>query len=103
QLQTVRHRIAERAGEIEMARRFVYAVCESYRDRKVEAKQICMIKFLIAGLVQRLVPECLQLHGGYGFLEDNWISRVYRDARVLSLGGGTSELMKDLVAGYLRL
>ncbi|MBI1817547.1 MAG: acyl-CoA dehydrogenase family protein [Deltaproteobacteria bacterium] len=102
-LQTVRHRIAEMAAEIEMAKRFVHSVCESYRDGHVEAKEICMIKFQVFEMVQRVVERCLQLHGGSGFLEDNWIARVYRDARVLSIGGGPSELMKDLVAGYLRL
>jgi alkylation response protein AidB-like acyl-CoA dehydrogenase len=102
-LQSVRHRIAEMAAEIEISRRFVYSVCESYRDGKVEAKEICMIKFHVFEMVQRVVERCLQLHGGYGFLEENWITRVYRDARVLSVGGGASELMKDLVASYLRL
>jgi citronellyl-CoA dehydrogenase len=103
QLQAVRHRIAEMAAEIEMARRFVHSVCESYRDGRIEAKEICMIKFQVFEMVQRVVERCLQLHGGYGFLEENWITRVFRDARVLSIGGGPSELMKDLVAGYLRL
>lgn len=103
ELQAIRHRIAEMAAEIEMAKRFVHSVCESYRDGKVEAKEICMIKFQVFEMVQRVVERCLQLHGGYGFLEENWITRVYRDARVLSVGGGPSELMKDIVAGYLRL
>lgn len=102
-LQTVRHRVVEMAAEIEMARRFVYSVCESYRDGKIEAKEITMIKFQVVDILQRLVERCLQLHGGAGFLEDNWVGRVYRDVRVLSLGGGVSELMKDLAAGYLRL
>jgi len=102
-LQAIRHRIAEIAAEIEMAKRFVHSVCESYRDGRVEAKEICMIKFQVFEMIQRVVERCLQLHGGYGFLEDNWITRVYRDVRVLSVGGGPSELMKDLVAGYLRL
>ncbi|MFN8642747.1 MAG: acyl-CoA dehydrogenase family protein [Candidatus Binatia bacterium] len=66
-------------------------------------REICMIKFKVIELVQRAVERCLQLHGGEGFLEDNWVGRVYRDVRVLSLGGGVSELMQDLVAGYLRL
>ena len=86
-----------------MARRFVYSVAESFRDGHVEAKEICMIKFQVIEIVQRSIERCLQLHGGYGFLEENWVSRVYRDARVLSLGGGVSELMKELVASYLRL
>jgi alkylation response protein AidB-like acyl-CoA dehydrogenase len=102
-LQAIRHRIAEMAAEIEMAKRFVYSVSESYRDGKVEAKEICMIKFQVFEMVQRVVERCLQLHGGYGFLEENWITRAFRDARVLTVGGGASELMKDLVAGYLRL
>ncbi len=103
QLQAIRHRIAEMAAEIEMAKRFVHSVCESYRDGRVEAKEICMIKFQVLEMVQRVIERCLQLHGGYGFLEENWITRVFRDARVLSIGGGASELMKDLVATYLRL
>ncbi|HUI25633.1 MAG TPA: acyl-CoA dehydrogenase family protein, partial [Candidatus Kryptonia bacterium] len=102
-LQVVRHRMAEVSAEVEIAQRFIHSVCESYRDGRVEAKEICMIKFVAADLAQRVVERCLQLHGGYGFLEENWIARVYRDVRVLSLGGGVSELMKDLVAGYLRL
>lgn len=102
-LQAVRHKVSEMAAEVEMARRFVYSICESYRDGKVEAKQICMAKFQVVEIAQRVVERCLQLHGGYGFLEENWISRAYRDMRVLSVGGGASELMKDLVAGYLRL
>ncbi|GIW41907.1 MAG: acyl-CoA dehydrogenase [Candidatus Binatia bacterium] len=102
-LHPVRQTLAELASYLEMARRFVYSVCESFRDGRVEAKEICMIKFAVVEVVQRLVERCLQLHGGYGFLEENWLTRVYRDVRVLSLGGGTSEVMKDLVAGYLRL
>lgn len=102
-LQVIRHRIAEMAADVEIAKRFIHSVCESYRDGKVEAKQICMIKFRVFEMVQRTVEQCLQLHGGYGFLEENWITRVFRDARVLSVGGGASELMKDLVATYLRL
>jgi len=103
EMQAVRHKIVETAAELEMARRFVYSLAETYRDGKVEAKEICMAKFQVVDVVHRVVERCLQLHGGAGFLEDNWLSRVYRDMRVLSVGGGASEMMKDLVAGYLRL
>lgn len=102
QLQAIRHKISEMAADLEMGRRFVHSVCESFRDGKVEAKEICMIKFHVVEIVQRVIERCIQLHGGSGFLEENWVSRAYRDARVLSLGGGSSEVMKDLVAGYLR-
>lgn len=103
QLQSVRHRIAEMAAELECARRFVHSVCSSYRDGRVEAKEICMIKFQVFETVQRIIERCLQLHGGSGFLNECWVGRAFRDARLLSIGGGPSELMKDLVAAYLRL
>ena len=102
-LQAVRHRVAEMAAELESSRRFVRSVCTSYRDGKVEEKEICMIKFHVFEIVQRVVERCLQLHGASGFLEASWIARAYRDVRVLSIGGGASELMKDLVAAYMRL
>jgi citronellyl-CoA dehydrogenase len=103
QLQALRHRVAEMAAEIESSRRFVHSVSAAFRDGHVEEKEICMIKFHVFEIVQRVIERCLQLHGGAGFLEDSWIARAYRDVRVLSIGGGPSELMKDLVAAYLRL
>jgi alkylation response protein AidB-like acyl-CoA dehydrogenase len=102
-LQTVRHQIAEMAAEIEMARAFVHAVSERFRDGHVDAKRICMIKFQVIAVVQRVVERCIQLFGANGFMDANWVTRAYRDIRVLSLGGGTSEVMKDLVASHLRL
>lgn len=102
-LQTIRHKIAEMSAEVEMARAFVHAVCERFRDGHVDAKRICMIKFQVIEIVQRVVERCIQLFGANGFLEANWVTRAYRDIRVLSLGGGTSEVMKDLVASHLRL
>ncbi len=102
-LQAVRHRIADIAAEIEMARRFVHSVGVELRDGQQMQREISMIKFKVVEIVQRAVEQCLQLHGGAGFLEENWVTRVYRDVRVLSLGGGVSELMKDLVATHLRL
>ncbi len=103
QLQAIRHGMSELAAWLEACRRFTYSVCESFRDGKLEAKEICMIKFLVYETVQKVIERCLQYHGGHGFLEDNWITRMYRDARALTIGGGSSELMKDLVAAYLRL
>lgn len=102
-LQTIRHKIAEMSAEIEMARAFVHAVCEKFRDGHVDAKRICMIKFQVIDVVQRVVERCIQLFGANGFMEANWVTRAYRDIRVLSLGGGTSEVMKDIVASHLRL
>jgi alkylation response protein AidB-like acyl-CoA dehydrogenase len=78
-------------------------VAESFRDGQVETKEICMIKFQVMETVQRIIEQCAQLHGADGYLEDHWLTRAYRDVRMFTIGGGVSELMKDLVAGYLRL
>ena len=102
-LQTVRHLLVEMATELEICRRFVYSLCESYKNGHMEAKQVCMSKFRVADSVQWITERCLQLHGGSGFLTENWLTRAYRDVRLLSLAGGASELMKDLIAGYMRL
>jgi citronellyl-CoA dehydrogenase len=102
-MQTIRHRIVEMAAEVEMGRRFIHSVSANYAGGTVEAKEICMAKFTIPEMVQRIVGQCLQFHGGYGFLEENWLSRAYRDMRFLSVGGGATESMKDLAASYLRL
>ncbi len=102
-LQAVRHRIAEMAAQVECCRRFVHSVAESFRDGQVESKEICMIKFLVMETVQKVVEQCAQLHGAEGYLEDHWVARAYRDVRMFTIGGGVSELMKDLVAGHLRL
>jgi alkylation response protein AidB-like acyl-CoA dehydrogenase len=103
ELQVIRHRVAEMAAEVEGAERFVHSVCESFRDGRVEAKEICMIKFQVIDVVQRVADRCAQLHGAEGFMAGSWVGRLHRDVRVLSLGGGSSEVMKDLVAAYLRL
>ncbi len=102
-LQSLRHRLAELAADVEMGRRFAHSVAERFRDGHIEAKEICMMKFRVVEMMQRLVESCLQMHGGYGYLEENWLTRAYRDVRMLTVGGGASELMKDLVAGYLRV
>lgn len=103
ELQAVRHRIAEVASQVECCQRFVRSVAESFRDGRIEGKQICMIKFLVMETVQRVIDQCAQLHGAEGYLEDHWIARLYRDVRMFTIGGGVSELMKDLIAEYLRI
>ncbi|HVN87394.1 MAG TPA: acyl-CoA dehydrogenase family protein, partial [Candidatus Binatia bacterium] len=102
-LQAIRHRLSELAAQLEACRHFVYAIAERFRDGHIEAKEICMIKLHVYETVQHIVEQCIQYHGGHGFLEENWIARLYRDIRLLTIGAGSSELMKDLIAGYLRL
>jgi len=102
-LQAVRHRLSELSAELEACRSLVYAVAEHFRNGHIDPKRICMIKLYVYETVQRIVEQCIQYQGGHGFLEESLIARLYRDVRVLTIGAGSSELMKDLIASYLRM
>lgn len=102
-LQAIRHRLSELSAELEACRSLVYAVAERFRDGHIDPKRICMIKLYVYETVQRIVEQCIQYQGGHGFLEASLIGRLYRDVRILTIGGGSSELMKDLIASYLRM
>jgi citronellyl-CoA dehydrogenase len=102
-LQAVRHRLSELSAQLEACRSLVYAVAERFRDGHIDPKRICMIKLYVYDTVQRVVEQCIQYQGGHGFLEESLIARLYRDVRVLTIGAGSSELMKDLIASYLRM
>ena len=57
-----------------------------------------MAKLYAAGLLTRVADGCLQMHGGMGFMNEMLISRSYRDARIISIGGGTDEVMREIIA-----
>jgi acyl-CoA dehydrogenase len=96
--QAIRHKIAEIATEIEVAKQFVYATCHKYEQGEIVVKECSMAKLFTAELGKRVVDTCLQFFGGYGYIEDYPIARMYRDARVGTIAGGTSEIMKEIIA-----
>jgi alkylation response protein AidB-like acyl-CoA dehydrogenase len=62
-----------------------------------------MAKLFAGELLNRVTDRCLQLHGGYGYMDEFPISRAWRDARLITIGGGTSEIMKEILAKRLGL
>jgi acyl-CoA dehydrogenase len=101
--QAVRHQMADLATALEAARHLNYAAFSRWAEGKDATKEIAMVKLFTYREVQRVIEACLQLHGGLGYLDDHWTSRWYRDARALTIAAGTPEVMRDLVAAYLRL
>ena len=98
EFQTIRHRIAQMAADIATTKAFVYHCCD-LQDQKEYAVQECSIAKLQASeLAVNVVNQCLQLFGGYGFTEDYKIARLYRDVRVGTIIGGTSEIMLEIIA-----
>ena len=61
---------------------------------------VSMAKLFTADLAQKVAYDCMQFHGGYGYIEEYDICRTYRDMRLLPIGGGTSEVMKEIIAKY---
>ena len=101
--QVIRHKIADLATLIEAARWLTYAACLKFRDREDAGKEISMVKLFTAEMAQRVAYDCVQLHGGYGYMREYPIERFFRDIRLMTIGGGTSEIMKEIIAKQLAL
>lgn len=96
--QAIRHKMADIATEVDVAREFVYSTCWKFVAGQVVVKECSMAKLFTAELQKRVVDVCLQFFGGYGYIEDYPICRAYRDVRVGTLAGGTSEIMREIIS-----
>jgi alkylation response protein AidB-like acyl-CoA dehydrogenase len=97
-IQVLRHKIADMATEVEVWRQFMHHT--SYRLSKGDfvVKECSMLKLRTSDLINEVVYDCLQMFGGYGFMEEYPIARMYRDVRVIPIYAGTSEIMKEIIA-----
>ncbi|MES2519758.1 MAG: acyl-CoA dehydrogenase family protein [Bacteroidota bacterium] len=95
--QAIRHKIAEMATEVDIAREYVYSTCWKFTQGEVIVKECSMAKLFTSELAKRVADGCLQFFGGFGYIEDYPICRIYRDARVGTIAGGTSEIMKEII------
>ncbi len=96
--QVLRHKLVDLATEIEAARQLAYQAAWLYSKGEIAVKECSMIKLLATELGKKVADECLQCFGGYGYMEEYTIARMYRDARVGTIVGGTSEIMKEILA-----
>jgi len=101
--QVVRHKLADCATQLEAARALTYAACLKYEAGEDAIREISMVKLFTAEMVNRVAYDCVQLHGGYGYMREYPIERFARDARLLPIGGGTSEIMREIIAKHLPL
>ncbi len=101
--QVWRHRLVDHLSHVEAARRLTYHAVDLF-DRKQEAtKEISMAKLVTGDLAQRVAYDCQQLYGGMGYIEETHVARAWRDIRLLTIGAGTSEVMKEIVAKLVGL
>ncbi len=98
QFQAIRHKIADIATEIEVTKQFVYHTCWLFTQGASVVKECSMAKLQASEMQKRVVDTCLQYFGGYGYIDDYPISRAYRDVRVGTIAGGSSEIMREIIA-----
>ncbi len=96
--QVVRQRLAMLDAKVQAARSFMYHCAWRVTQKHDVVQQVSMLKALTGELVNEVVQTCQQFHGGMGYMRDTAIERLWRDARVLAIGGGATEVMLDEVA-----
>jgi alkylation response protein AidB-like acyl-CoA dehydrogenase len=101
--QVIKHRMAEMATEIDIARAYVDRQVEAHNAGELSAEEAAKAKWWVTEMEKRVIDGCLQLHGGWGYMEAYPIARAYRDARVQTIYGGTTEIMKEIVGRSLGL
>lgn len=101
QFQALRHEIAEMGSELAALEAFTYLTSYRLTQGDSVVKECSMLKLKTGDFVNELVYRCQQMFGGYGFMEEYPIGRIYRDVRVIPVYGGTSEIMKEIIAKIL--
>ncbi len=96
--QVLRHKIAEMSSEMEVCKVFNYSVAKRLNDGQYVVKEATMAKLTATKMADKVIYECLQLLGGYGYMEEYPMARLLRDSRLGPIGGGTSEILKEILA-----
>ncbi|UVE18585.1 acyl-CoA dehydrogenase family protein [Pseudomonas sp. LS44] len=99
--QTTRHKLAELATEIQVGRLFVDRCLELHLQKKLDVPTAAMLKYWTTDLQGKVLDECVQLHGGYGYMWEYPIARAWADARVQRIYAGTNEIMKEIISRSL--
>jgi citronellyl-CoA dehydrogenase len=97
-MQVWKHKLVEHLTAIEAARWLTYRACDLFARKEAATKEISMAKLFAGDLMQRVVYDCQQLHGGMGYVTESHIARAFRDARLITIGGGASEIMKEIIS-----
>jgi len=101
--QVTRHKLVDMATKIAVAREFNYRVAAKMQAGENIVAEVSMAKNFACEVCDQVVDEAVQIHGGYGYAREYLVERLYRDSRILSLGGGTTEIMKEIISKTLQI
>jgi acyl-CoA dehydrogenase len=96
--QALRHTVAQMASEVEVCKTFNYSTVKRLDDNEYVVKEATMAKLTGTKMADDVMYQCLQLLGGYGYMEDYPLARMFRDSRLGPIGGGTSEILREIIA-----
>lgn len=96
--QYIQFRLAELSAELDLLRTYNRATADAYDRGEDTTRQATIAKLTAGRLVRRVADECLQFHGGMGYVEEHWPARFFRDNRLTSIGGGADEVMLQVLA-----
>jgi acyl-CoA dehydrogenase len=99
--QTIRQRLAKRQAEIDAGRQLTYHAAWLLEQGEDAVREVSEVKAYVGELVNRVLYDCVQFHGGMGYIAETAVERLYRDVRIASIGGGATEVMLDEVAKRL--
>jgi alkylation response protein AidB-like acyl-CoA dehydrogenase len=101
--QVNRHKMVDMAMEIEAARQLCYFALKKLMNGEPCAVEVSLAKVFASRMGEFVATTCLQLHGGYGYMREYEIERFFRDVRINAIGGGTSEILKEMVGRLMGL
>lgn len=96
--QYIQFKLAELAAEVDLLRSYNYSIAEAYQAGRDTTRQATIAKLKAGRLGRQVADECLQFHGGMGYVEELWPARNFRDSRLTSIGGGADEVMLQVLA-----
>jgi acyl-CoA dehydrogenase len=99
--QAIRHKFAEMATKMDASRAITYHALRLFADGEDPISEVTMAKLFSQRAMVEIADECMQIHGGYGYMREYGIERALRDARLGPIGGGTDEIMKEILGRQL--
>jgi alkylation response protein AidB-like acyl-CoA dehydrogenase len=97
EFQAIRHKLAQMATQIEAAKQLTYATAWRFQNGEYAVREATMAKLFATQAACEIADQCIQIHGGYGYMQEYGIERAYRDMRLYRIGGGTDEIMLDVI------
>lgn len=96
--QYVAFKLTELSAQLDLVRTYNHSMAKAYMDGQDTTRQAAVAKLMIGRLSREIADQCLQFHGGSGYMEETWTSRFLRDQRLTSIGGGADEVMLQVLA-----